>query len=94
MQENVKEELDTIKEMVQRWKKSYLGWASPDGENEYLLEELSEEISRHVSPLIRRLHDGSHIDQFEAHEFLEYCYGQLEDLRNELKKVERQDQSN
>jgi hypothetical protein len=45
MEENVKKELDTIKEMVLRWKESYLGWATSDGGNDYLIEEFSEEIS-------------------------------------------------
>ena len=93
MEENVQKELDTIKAMVLRWKKSYLGWATPDGGNEYLLEELSEEISRHVSPLVRRLWESKYLSQSEAHEFLEYCDSQVEELRNALKKVESQDQS-
>jgi hypothetical protein len=85
MEENVKKELDTIKGMVLRWQKSYLGWATGDGGNEYLLEEFSEEISRHVSPLIRRLYENQFISLPEHHEFIESCYNQINVLRDLIK---------
>jgi hypothetical protein len=88
MDESVKKELDAIKEIVLRWKKSYLGWVDPEGGNDYLLEEFSEEISTHVSPLVRRMWEGNHLSKFEVHEFLESCYGQVEDLRNLIKEKE------
>ena len=92
MDNHVKNELDTIKGIVLRWKESYLGWADPEGGNDYLLEEYSEEISTHVSPLVRRFWEGKNLTQDEVHEFLEYCYSQVEDLRNLIKKVETQQQ--
>jgi hypothetical protein len=85
MKENVKKELDTIKEMVLRWQKSYLGWATSDGGNEYLLEEFSEEISRHVSPLVRRLYENQFISLSEHHEFMESCYSQINELSDLIK---------
>jgi hypothetical protein len=85
MEENVKKELDTIKEMVLRWQKSYLGWATPDGGNDYLIEEFSDEISMHVSPLVRRLFETNHLSLFEHHEFMESCYNQLSELRDLIK---------
>jgi hypothetical protein len=85
MEENVKKELDTIKEMVVRWQKSYLGWATSDGGNDYLIEEFSEEISMHVSPLVRRLHQSNHLSLFEHNEFMESCYSQINELRNLIK---------
>lgn len=88
MEENVKNELDTIKQMVLRWKKSYLGWATPDGGNEFLLEELSEEISRHVSPLVRRLYENKFLSLSEHHEFIESCYSQVNELRDLIKEKE------
>ena len=88
MEENVKNELDTIKQMVSRWKKSYLGWATPDGGNEFLLEELSEEISRHVSPLVRRLYENKFLSLSEHHEFMESCYSQINELRDLIKEKE------
>lgn len=85
MEENVKKELDTIKEMVLRWQKSYLGWATSDGGNDYLIEEFSEEISMHVSPLVRRLHQSNHLSPFEHNEFMESCYSQINELRDLIK---------
>jgi hypothetical protein len=85
MEENVKKELDTIKEMVSRWQKSYLGWATSDGGNDYLIEEFSEEISMHVSPLVRRLHQSNHLSLFEHNEFMESCYSQINELRDLIK---------
>jgi hypothetical protein len=95
MEENVKKELDTIKEMVIRWRKSYLGWATPDGGNEYLLEEFSEEISRHVSPLVRRLYENKFLSLSEHHEFMESCYSQINDLHDliKIKEVEAEQQN-
>ena len=88
MKENVKKELDTIKTMVLRWQKSYLGWATSDRGNEYLLEEFSEEISRHVSPLVRRLYENQFISLSEHHEFMESCYSQINELSDLIKEKE------
>jgi hypothetical protein len=93
MEENVKKELDTIIEILLRWKESYLGWADPEGGNDYLLEEYSEEISTYISPMVRRFWEGQFLTQDEVHEFLEYCYSQVEDLRSLIKKVETQQQN-
>jgi hypothetical protein len=93
MEDNVKKELDAIIKIVLRWRESYLGWATPDGGNDCLIEEFSEEISRHVSPLIRRLWESNHLSKSEVHEFLEDCYSQVEDLRNLIKEVEAEQQN-
>jgi hypothetical protein len=85
MEENVKKELDTIKEMVLRWKESFLGWATPDGGNDFLIGEFSEEISMYVSPLVRRLYESGYLSLSEHHEFMESCYNQLNELRDLIK---------
>jgi hypothetical protein len=85
MEENVIKELDTIKEMVLRWKGSYLEWATSDGGNDYLIEEFSEEISTYVTPLVRRLHETNHLTLFEHNEFMESCYSQIYELRDFIK---------
>ena len=88
MEENVKKELDTIKQMVLRWRESFLGWATPDGRNEYLLEEFSEEITTYVSPIVRRFLENNYLSHYEYNEFLESCYGQVNELRDLIKKKE------
>ena len=81
MEENVVKELETLKTMVLRWKRSYLGWVPDDGEGEYLLEEFRDEISTHVSPFVQRLLQNDHLTWPEAQEFLSYCYSQVEEVR-------------
>ena len=88
MEENVIKELDTLKGMLNNWKKGFLGWASPDGDNEYVLLEFREEIDSQLYPYVTRLLEAKHLIQSEAKEFMDYCYSQVEDLRDQLDKVE------
>jgi predicted glycosyl hydrolase (DUF1957 family) len=85
MKENVKKELDTIKMMVLRWQKNYVEWATGDGGNDYLIQEFSEEISMHVSPLIRRLYENGFLTLTEHHEFMESIYNQINVLHDLIK---------
>ena len=85
MKDTVRKELDTLTEMVLRWQKSYLGWATPDGGNDYLIEEFSEEISRHVAPLVRRLYESGYLNVSEHHEFMESIYNQINVLHDLIK---------
>lgn len=88
MEDEVRKELETLKGMVLNWKKDYLGWAPPDGGGEFLARELSEEIETHVYPYIRRMYECDYLTQLEVKEFLEECYGQVEDLLRTLKEKE------
>ena len=88
MEENVRKELETLQGMVLNWKKNYLGWAPPDGGWEYLPRELLEEIETHISPYIRRMYDCDYLSPAEIREFMESCYMQVEDLRNQLGEME------
>jgi hypothetical protein len=88
MEENVTKELDTLKGMLNNWKRGFISWASPDGDNEYVLLEFQEEIDSQVYPYVTRLLEANHLSQSEAQEFMDYCYSQVEDLRDQLNKVE------
>ncbi len=88
MEENVRKELDVLRGMLNNWKTGFLTWASPDGENDYVLLEFREEIQTNIYPYIRRLWENSYLTESEAKEFMVYCYGQIEDLRNQLREVE------
>ena len=92
MEENVRQELDTLKQMVNNWKRGFLGWASPDGDNDHVLLEFTEEIQEQLYPLVTRLRETEHLTGSEAKEFMDYCYSQVEDLRGQLGQVEN-DQS-
>ena len=88
MEENVIKELDTLKGMLNNWKRGFLSWASPDGDNEYVLLEFQEEIQQQLYPYVKRLLEAQHLSQSEAREFMDYCYNQVEDLRDQLSKME------
>ena len=88
MEENVREELDVLKGMLDNWKRGFLSWASPEGDNDYVLLEFSEEIQMHVYPYVRRLFETNYLTEVEVKEFMHYCFSQVEDLRSQLSKAE------
>ncbi|MFZ0929186.1 MAG: hypothetical protein ACLQBD_27795 [Syntrophobacteraceae bacterium] len=87
MEQNVREELDVLKGMLDNWKKGFLSWASPEGDNDHVLLEFTEEVQTHVYPYVRRLFETNYLTQAEAKEFMGYCFGQVEDLRVQLSKA-------
>jgi hypothetical protein len=88
MEKNVREELDVLKGMLNNWKRGFLSWASPEGDNDDVLMEFTEEIQMHVYPYVRRLFEANHLSDAEAKEFMHYCFSQVEDLRCQLSKAE------
>lgn len=88
MEQNVRDELDVLKEMLNNWKRGFLGWASPDGDNDHVLREFIEEIQTHIYPYVRRLCETNYLTDFEAKEFMCYCFGQVEDLRVQLSQAQ------
>ena len=88
MEENVRQELEVLKQMMQNWKRGFLSWASPEGDNQHVLLEFTEEIQEQVFPYVTRLRETEYLSAAEAKEFLDYCHSQVEDLRDQLDKVE------
>jgi hypothetical protein len=88
MEQNVCKELEALKGMLNNWKTGFLSWASPDGDNEHVLLEFTEEIQTSLYPYVRRLFETNHLSDSEATEFMVYCFGQVEDLRVQLAGVE------
>jgi len=88
MQEKVRKELDALEMMVFNWKQVYLSDATPDGNNECLVEEFQEEIETYMVPYLRRLFQCEHLTSGEAGGFLNFCHSQVEDLRNLIREVE------
>ena len=87
MEENVRKELEVLRGMVLTWKESYLGEASADGGGEFLAADFLEEIENHVSPYVWRLFDCQHLTGSEASEFLDFCYQEVEVLRQALSEA-------
>jgi len=88
MEENVRQELDGLKQMMNNWKRGFLSWASPDGDNDHVLLEFTEEIQQQIYPYVNRLREAEHLSNAEAKEFMDYCYSQVDDLRDRLREVE------
>jgi hypothetical protein len=83
MEDNVRQELDVLKQMMNNWKR-----ASPDGDNQHVLLEFTEEIQEQIYPYVTRLRETEHLNEAEAKEFMDYCYSQVDDLRDRLEEVE------
>jgi hypothetical protein len=88
MEENVRQELEALEVMVLNWQRNYLEFATPDGNNDFLVEEFQEEITTYMSPYLRRLFQCEHLTQHEAEEFLNTCYRQVEVLQAQIQELE------
>jgi hypothetical protein len=84
MDPKVTEELRILETMVLNWKRDYLSMTSGEGDDEFLADDFQEEVTRHVSQFVRRLYENNHLSLSEANEFLDTCYGHVEDLRKTL----------
>jgi hypothetical protein len=88
MEENVRRELNALEEMLLNWKRNYLEYATPDGNNDFLVEEFQEEITKYVTPYLRRLFECEYLTEMEVAEFRDSCYSQVDDLRRLIQEVE------
>ena len=88
MEEDVQREVETLKRMVLAWKKSYLGEAPSDGGGEFLAQDLMEEIDSQVYPFVRRMYECKYLSGSEVKELLDFCYSQVEELRDALREAE------
>ncbi len=88
MKTAVRKELETLRGMVLTWKESYLGWAHSQGGGEFLAQEFLGEIEQLVYPYVRRMYQCDYLSQAEASEFLDFCYRQVQELRDSLRGTE------
>jgi hypothetical protein len=68
MEDNVRKELDMLVLKLNDWRNSYLRQAEGHGD-EYLIQELHEDISTWMAPYVRRLHEMEYITNAEEAEF-------------------------
>jgi hypothetical protein len=85
MEEAIQAELEAVKGMVLTWKKNYLREATSQGDDDFLADDLREEIETYIVPYLRRICQCNYIEPHEADEFLDFCFGQVEDLRASLR---------
>lgn len=88
MEDNVRKELDALEQMVLNWKANYLSFATPEGNNDFLVEEFREEVTTYMSPYMRRLFQCEYLNPQEAEEFLNHLYDQVDDLRRLIQELE------
>jgi hypothetical protein len=88
MEDNIRQELEALEKMVLNWKANYLSFATPEGNNDFLVEEFQEEITTYMSPYLRRLFQCEYLTTQEAEEFLNHLYDQVDDLRRLIQEVE------
>jgi len=69
MENNVREELDILVLKVTDWRNSYLRQADGNSGDEYLIQELHEDISTWMAPYVRRLRETEYITNEEEAEF-------------------------
>jgi hypothetical protein len=94
MEDNVRKELDALRGMMLAWKKDYLGSVSDDGDCEYLAREFLAEVEMHVYPYVRRLTECDYLTGPEAKEFLDFCYGQVEEFGHAIQQPDaKQDET-
>jgi len=68
MKANVRKELDVLLEKVAHWKNSYL--KEVEGKNdEWLIDELKEDIATWMAPYVLRLEETKHITRQESDDF-------------------------
>ena len=85
MDKETKTETNDLHQMVQNWKRSWLGFYSTDGVNEWIYEEFVEEISVHIIPYIGRLYDTNYLTETDCGVFCERLFGEITDMRRLLR---------
>jgi hypothetical protein len=83
---NVKKEVSDLKLMARNWKRGYETWIQLWEDNEYVYQEFTEDIVKHLHPYIERLVECEYLTPIEAGIILEYCHGQVRQLREETEQ--------
>jgi len=90
MDTKVRKELETFKQMVLNWRESYLLWVEDDG-NEWLIQELQDEISTFMEPQVRRFRETEYITSKEASEFWAEIGQSVEDFAKDVMAGKRKE---
>ena len=75
-----------LRRRVLLWKEDFFRLAPPEGGRDYLFlcNDFVMEIEEYLYPYLRRLRDTAHFDQGELDVFMDFCYQQVEELRDFL----------
>ena len=80
--EDLKKELDDLKQMARNWKRGYETWMEEGEDNEYVFLEFLQEIHDVAFPYIKRLYETEYIEEGEMRELVQYFLDQVEELKN------------
>lgn len=90
MEENVKKEVETLKQMMRNWRRGFLTWHEPGVENDYILQEFHEEITDQLMPYVGRLMHSEHLTCEEARKVMDDCYAEVEKLKKDLEVLDNE----
>jgi len=85
MDKNTKTEINDIHQMVQNWKKSWFGFYSTDGVNEWIMDEFVDEITLYIVPYVGRLLDCNCITEIDCGVFYDRLKSEITDMRRLLR---------
>lgn len=80
MDKKTEKEIKDLKEILNNWKRGFISWATPDGGNEFIIEEFLEEIHQQLFPHVNRLFEMKHLTLEEAKDFRDYCFNEVNNL--------------
>ena len=83
----VVKEFESLKQMMLNWRKGFLTWVESGTDNDYILREFFDDITNHLFPYVTSLLNAKHLTQKEATELMDYCYGEVEALRQDIKEI-------
>ncbi len=86
--EKINREIADAKMIITGWKKAYMKLATEMGGGEFLCEELMDEILEFASPYLYRMYMCGFISYQEYVEFMRFCEGEVEELREHIKRIE------
>ncbi len=86
--EKIEREIADAKMIIQGWKRSYMKIAEEIGGGEFLCEEYRDEIQEFASPYLYRMVMCGFITREEYVEFMRFCEGQVEELRDHIRRIE------
>jgi hypothetical protein len=82
MKDNVKKEVEHLKQMARNWKRGFeKNWLVLGEDNDHVYREFLDEMETFLYPYARRLVEMQHITQKEAEELAGYFYSQILELK-------------
>lgn len=89
MKKNVEREMEDLEKMVKNWKADYSKSVTPNGPNDYLLDDLIEEIGIYIGPYMTRLIACKHLTREEAGEWMNKYNKYVSELKEEIDEAEK-----